>query len=138
MRISDWSSDVCSSDLISKLSKGHADIDASLSFYSALHTNQRSQHENEAENHGKCVVVQITRLQLPGQSGDAIDQPGRAVDGDPIDHRLITTLPQAPAQAQATRRKPVDPQRIEAALVEQHQVRQDRKRAIRGKRGEIR
>src|SRR3546814_18544520 len=104
MRISDWSSDVCSSDLISKLSKGHADIDASLSFYSALHTNQRSQHENEAENHGKCVVVQITRLQLPGQSGDAIDQPGRAVDGDAIDHRLITTLPQDTTQAQATRR----------------------------------
>src|SRR3546814_5412180 len=120
MRISDWSSDVCSSDLISKLSKGHADIDASLSFYSALHTNQRSQHENEAENHGKCVVVQITRLQLPGQSGDAIDQPGRAVDGDAIDHRLITTLPQATTQAQATRREAVDPKGVEAEIGRAH------------------
>src|SRR3546814_14435425 len=112
MRISDWSSDVCSSDLIgsqiSKLSKGHADIDASLSFYSALHTNQRSQHENEAENHGKCVVVQITRLQLPGQSGDAIDQPGRAVDGNAIEHRLIPTLPQATTQAQTTPPNPTN------------------------------
>src|SRR5918993_2053998 len=56
---------------------------------SAAHPRQHREQHDEAQDHGECVVVQVARLQAARDGRDAVDDPGRAVDEDAVDHARL-------------------------------------------------
>src|SRR5918992_5330204 len=74
---------------IMRLSSGM--VDESVGYLSVYKERNKCQ---QADDHGKGVMIQIARLQLPGNAREPAHGAGRAIDQKPIDHGDIAHLPE--------------------------------------------
>src|SRR3546814_12641735 len=97
MRISDWSSDVCSSDLGWRRPWGSP---ASAKGWEAR--SQEPHHRpackaDETEQHHKRISINITRLQPDREPGPPLDERCGAIGAAAVDGTLIPALPEEAA-----------------------------------------
>src|SRR5690606_15463402 len=107
---------------ISRLSKGSVLVAGTGVTSRTLSVQSRDEHgqqHDRAEDHRERVVVEETRLHLPGQPRDQANSLRTTVDRDAVDHVGVDRT-RGLAEPQAAAGETVDPQRVEAVLVLQH------------------
>src|SRR5690606_30682118 len=75
------------------------------------------QQQEDADDHGKRVMIDQARLQQAHHRGQTTDQPCGAVDEETVDELHVADLPQPAADAAHTAGKDALVEAVEAVLV---------------------
>src|SRR5207342_3609264 len=94
---------------ISRLSRGHEE-NIPLPCRLVAELRQHREQCDQAEDHGEGVVVQVAGLDPARHRGDAVDDPGGAIDEDAIDDAAVADARGQVAEGHAALCEALDPQ----------------------------